>query len=139
MTAGHSSTTTETSAKTKSTTNIALSSSTSTTTSQTEKKNDRCSSVSFTSSQHVHQPLPKRPSSTKVSIHIILHPIHPIHTAVVLNFCMVVGIKSAEICFVTPHKITYLTINCQTLLQMLIKKIFLVIFSLRLSLYRAKF
>ena len=36
--------------------------------SQTEKKNDRCASVSFTSSQHVHQPLPKRPSSSKVYI-----------------------------------------------------------------------
>jgi len=65
---GHSSTTTETNSKmTKSTTNIALSTgnSSTTTTSQTEKKNDRCASVSFTSSQHVHQPLPKRPSSSK--------------------------------------------------------------------------
>ena len=44
--------------------------------SQTEKKNDRCASVSFTSSQHVHQPLPKRPSSSKVYISFYIDSHH---------------------------------------------------------------
>ena len=69
--------------KTKSTTNIAMSSSSTVqssqqilNSSQTEKKNDRCASVSFTSSQHVHQPLPKRPSSSKVYISFYIDSHH---------------------------------------------------------------
>ena len=34
---------------------------------KTEKKTDRCASVAYTSTQVVHQPLPKRPSSSKVT------------------------------------------------------------------------
>ena len=35
--------------------------------SKSEKKTDRCASVAYTSTQVVHQPLPKRPSSSKVT------------------------------------------------------------------------